>query len=88
MGETKEVDAGFDGALKFPLHSISLILIYYYLAVKTFYEGFTDNDLRDEAIGGECSCKSNDRIFYQFMYWSSCGVWWISVIITFLVYIV
>ena len=74
MGDTKEIDAILDGALKYPLHSISLILIYYYLVAKTFYEGFTDNDLRDEAIGDECSCKSNDRFFYQSMYWSSCGV--------------
>ena len=87
MGQ-KVIDASFDGALKFPLHSISLLLIYYYLAVKTFYEEFTDNDLRDEAIGGECSCNSNDQFFYQLMYWSSCGVWWISVFITFFVHFV
>ena len=88
MGGHKDVNAGFDGALKKPLHSIGLMLIYYYLAVKTFYGAFGEGvKLRDEAIGGECSCTSNDRFFYQFVYWSSCAVWWISVIITTLVHL-
>ena len=73
------VSARFENALKFPLHPITLILIYYYLIMNTFYEGFADNNLR----GAECTCKSGDQVFYQFMYWSSCVAWWISVIITF-----
>ena len=73
------VEAKFESALKFPLHSISLILIYCYLVVNTFFEGFSDNNLR----GTECTCKSKDQVFYRIVYWSSCAVWWISVIITF-----
>ena len=87
MGKSA-VDSSFDSALKFPLHPLSLILIFAYLLMKTFYEGFSDNNLRDEAIGGECSCKSNDRNFYQLMYWFHCAVWWIGVIAVFIIHIV
>ena len=71
--------ARFECALKFPLHPISLILIYFYLIMNTFYEGFADNNLR----GAECTCKPNDQGFYQFLYWFSCAVWWTSVIATY-----
>ena len=53
------VEAKFESALKFPLHSISLILIYCYLVVNTFFEGFADNNLR----GTECTCKLKDQVF-------------------------
>ena len=82
----QSIDASFGAALKFPLHSISLILIYCYLILKILYEGFSDNNLRDEPIGGDCSCKANDRVFYQIIYWCSCGAWWICVFIVSIVH--
>ena len=75
------ISSSFGSSLKFPLHSITLMFIYVYLFIKTVYQGYKENNLRDEGIGGKCSCKS--RIFYEAIYYLSFALWVASVFIVF-----
>ena len=74
------ISSSFASSLKFPLLSISLVFVYIYLILKTFYQGFSGNALRDEGIGGKCSCKSEVRKFYQAIYGLACSFWFIFVL--------
>ena len=69
----RSISSSFASSLKFPLLSITLVLVYIYLILKTFYQGFSENALRDEGIGGKCSCKSKVQMFYQAIYGLACA---------------
>ena len=75
------ISSTFGSSLKFPLHSITLIFIYAYLFTKTVNQAYVENNLRDEGIGGKCSCKSKD--FYEAIYYLSLVLWVASVFIVF-----
>ena len=79
---TKSVPTGgFKSALQFPLNSINFIFVYIYLCFIAIREGASDN-IRNEAIGGECTCTSGGKLFYNLIFWIPCAAWGLSVIIT------
>ena len=67
-----------------PLSSFSVVVLFLYMLVFTFFRAFTDNNDKDEDFIG-CTCRDSDKSFYTTIFilftviWGLIVIFWFSV---------
>ena len=80
MGIKKDLLKTYD--LPGPLTEIGTLLLGFLLIISALYEGWSDNNERDEYIEN-CSCKKNDRNFYVTSLILIIILWFMAVLYTY-----
>lgn len=79
MGKAGSITLDF--RLPRPLLPFSIIIVYIYLMLLIFFEGYSDNNSKME-LAMNCSCIHKDRDYIRGIFWGFTGVWWLAVILT------